>query len=458
MGSIFFQDPSTEGAPGIWELEDAMRHQAMGRWPTIPATVPDWVKRGPDGALPIDQADYVLGKGWFNGQPYPNLHAYMDAAGGAFSRGSDATYFGKSGQMRTAGPNVLRLTHDRVTGEALGYLSESSRVNMLANSKFEGALSGTPGSTPTGWSSVGSTGAMDVSGSKLPGASKITFSIPSSGGQLLMQQSVSLAARTAYLFSVEIDVSEGDLSVWQYIGLSSAPTGSTVEWLIDGAVAEGHTLLVTGRHVIGVRVTTGDTAGSSILRLGAGVQGSVAMISATFDLPQLEAGQFRSSYIPTPTSSAATRLADNLTFARAGSPEATVFIRGRTPRVSLISGSTLWQWDSGSANSRHVLYWLDRRLRYLTTNAGISSNLDLGALAGNTDFGVAVSFKDGMLAGSLNGAPAVVNTGYAGSLPIVTTQRIGRSLAGGEWDGSVARTTIYDRAYSAAKIAGVSAL
>lgn len=131
MGSVYYQEPSTDGAPGIWELEDALRYQVLGRWPTIPATVPDWIKRGPDGALPVDQADYALGKGWFNARPYPNLFAYMDAAGGTFSRGSDATYFDASGILRTAGPGVLRLDHDPATGKALGARLEGARTNLL---------------------------------------------------------------------------------------------------------------------------------------------------------------------------------------------------------------------------------------------------------------------------------------------------------------------------------------
>lgn len=35
MGSVYFQEPSTDGAPGIWELEDALRFQALGKWPGL---------------------------------------------------------------------------------------------------------------------------------------------------------------------------------------------------------------------------------------------------------------------------------------------------------------------------------------------------------------------------------------------------------------------------------------
>ncbi len=35
MGSVYFQEPSTDGAPGIWALEDALRFQALGKWPGL---------------------------------------------------------------------------------------------------------------------------------------------------------------------------------------------------------------------------------------------------------------------------------------------------------------------------------------------------------------------------------------------------------------------------------------
>lgn len=47
---------------------------------------------------------------------------------GTFSRGSGATYFGRDRILRTAGPNVLRLDHDPLTGEALGARLEGSSV------------------------------------------------------------------------------------------------------------------------------------------------------------------------------------------------------------------------------------------------------------------------------------------------------------------------------------------
>ena len=79
-----------------------------------------------------------------------------------FNRGSTGTYFGSDGLMRTAAANEPRFDHDPVTGQSLGLLIEESRTNLVANSTsptFGVALSGisttTDGTTaPDGSSAI----------------------------------------------------------------------------------------------------------------------------------------------------------------------------------------------------------------------------------------------------------------------------------------------------------------
>jgi hypothetical protein len=54
------------------------------------------------------------------------------------TRASEATYWDAFGALRTAPANTLRIDHDPLTGERLGYLIESPATNMLLNSLIDG--------------------------------------------------------------------------------------------------------------------------------------------------------------------------------------------------------------------------------------------------------------------------------------------------------------------------------
>jgi len=114
-------------------------------------------------------------------------------------------------------------------------------------------------------------------------------------------------------------------------------------------------------------------------------------------------------------------------------------VKGRTPRK--ITGGAInvaFQVDDGTANNaRSVYYGTDGRLYALATVGGVSTCvIDLGAVAANTDFAVAVRWADNDFAASLNGGAIVTDT--IGSVPTgLTTARIGRGYSTGYWNSTI---------------------
>lgn len=456
MGSVYFQEPSTDGAPGIWGLADAMRYQALGKWPTIPATVPDWIKRGPDGALPVDQADYALGKGWFAGRPYPNLHAYMDAAGVAFSRGSVGTYFDSAGILRTAGPNVLRLDHDPLTGKALGARMEGARTNLYTYSNNFAHASWTK-------SNVIVAPSADADPSGGPGSTKSISTLGTTDTRQVVQ-TLTFDLGATYTASVFAKAAEYDFVRLPYPGLSFGATTSVFD-IVNGTVSftrgspnaqisklqngwsrasMSKTAISTASGVSGAgSVLVGDNTSYS----GDGVSGGLI-----FGM-QLEAAPFMSSYIPT-SGGAAQRLVDDLSIDRTAPQEGTVVIEGRTPRgVSPIS-QCLWQWGAIAANRHFIVRRTSRVMSYVLAISSVSVvTLDMAAVEDDADFRVAVSWRSGQISASLNGGSAVVSTAFSGEFPAASPILVGRSQDFDQaWFGTVARLGIFDRAYSPAEL------
>jgi hypothetical protein len=109
-----------------------------------------------------------------------------------FTRGSTATYFGPDGLMRTASVNEPRFDHDPVSGQSLGLLVESSKINLITNSIF---LSNMPDKT-----NVTVTDNSIISPDGTQNASKI-IETPAVASHLLSQLNVSTTQNTTYTIS-----------------------------------------------------------------------------------------------------------------------------------------------------------------------------------------------------------------------------------------------------------------
>ncbi len=104
----------------------------------------------------------------------------------------------------------------------------------------------------------------------------------------------------------------------------------------------------------------------------------------------------------------------------------------------------VWQIDDGTENER---YRIERNssneIHVIATDGGVDqADLNLGTVADLTDLKVAVRLAANDFAASLDGAAVVTDT--SGTLPTVTTSRLGMDTSGNEWGSPIGWAKMFD--------------
>lgn len=162
----------------------------------------------------------------------------------------------------------------------------SRRVNLLINSGFAGAATGSPGTAPTGWSLLGNGGSISsYTASDGAGGFVLEF-IASSNRQFIAQGTPVLQPNSSASFTVLLVATSG-LSLEQLVTATGAPPSTVVTFTINGVAGPSNRVPVAG-DIIGMTFTTGSTAGSVVLRLGVGTSstttGQASFAKASFAL------------------------------------------------------------------------------------------------------------------------------------------------------------------------------
>lgn len=159
---------------------------------------------------------------------------------------------------------------------------------QLANSAFVGAVSGTPGTVPTGWTLSANGGTLAA-----PGDGTLTFSATVNRQNIAVTP--TLAASETKTFSAKVVANPNSLVFNQLVLALNPPAGATVATYANGgAVSSGSYIPVPG-DLLAVVITTTGTSGSVILRLGLGCT-ATATGSVTLSEPQFENGSSRTAY------------------------------------------------------------------------------------------------------------------------------------------------------------------
>lgn len=219
-----------------------------------------------------------------------------------FTRASSATRVNSSGLIETVSSDVARIDYDPVTLAAKGLLIEEQRTNLLLQSGWAGAVAGTPGTAPTSWVFGLSGGTLGVSAAEI--GNELTFS--ATAERHYITQVCAASANTTYRLTAQVTANIG-VQLQQMLVSGGAPAGATITFEANGTAVVGSYVPVAGDRVAVVLVVAG-TAGNFSARVGIGTS-STATGSVSLKYPQLEAGSFATSYIPT-TSATVTRAAD----------------------------------------------------------------------------------------------------------------------------------------------------
>ena len=370
-----------------------------------------------------------------------------------FTRASTATYFDSAGVLQSAAIDAPRLDYDPATLAAQGLLIEEARTNLLLQSGWAGATSGSPGAAPTSWGLGFGTGTVTtvVSSTAGPIASAVRFDYDNTE-RVFFDQAITVTSGTQYAFSIYVEALSGAVA-GDVLTVTNGTTSGTVNTFVTSPS-------VTGRYTL---LFTANGNGTVFLRAGAGTTAALTGTgSITLSRPQCEAGAFPTSYIPT-TTTALTRAAD-LASVNTLSPwfnasEGTIFCQGFTPPGLANFPAIGPALSDGTANNRMIAYVFTNGFYGGATTSGVSQ--------GNTTVNVtptigaqyrfATAYANNDTQSALNGTASTVDNTY--TVPTVNQMRINTNgtASGNLLNSWIQRITYYPRRLSQAELAAITA-
>ena len=210
-----------------------------------------------------------------------------------FTRASTATFVGSNGLIQSAAINAARFDHDPVTLACKGLLIEESRTNLFSSTNLND------------WSAARVTKTAITGIGLTNQATTLTIS---ETGSIYIFRGATLTTSVAYAISVRVKA--GTVASFSFADLTDGKYSrgfnlSTNQWATSGGAAEFTNYTVTPNIdgwflVSAIYTPTGATGVKNIaFLLGSSVVGQ----TVSYDTPQIEAGSFPTSYIPTVASS-----------------------------------------------------------------------------------------------------------------------------------------------------------
>jgi len=347
-----------------------------------------------------------------------------------------------------AGPSTVTISNisvQQVTFASIGLRVEESRANLLANPRDFTQASWVKSNVTTTHDQLGIDGVANA-------ASKVLDTAVY--GSHVFQSNTATTVSTTYTFSAVLKQS-GSLP-WVLFGQDVAGVGFFSFNLTTGAFGSTTAGTYISRSVINegggwwrVSITysaANTTSGGAIFISGNGDSSSPTYTGTgtngfIIDCAQLEVGSFATSIIP----SQSTRAADvNVSTANIPGATGTVVISAVAPNNSS-STQVLYSIDDGTSANRFTITRAASGTigaQWIVANTLQASLNSVASVSGNSAFKVAVAWSAGNFALSLNGATPV--TASSGSIPTVTSRRLGMNFSNGQmWNSTIKSVAEY---------------
>lgn len=348
-----------------------------------------------------------------------------------FTRASgDASHWDENALLVYAATNEPRFDHHPVTSEARGLLPEGQGENISLQSE----------DLATVW---GSSGGMSVTTNDrvAPDGNITADKLDNTGG--VSTDNVNQTINTG------ATIASKDFKVSLFVYFASTGT-KTIRMRGTGATQEAESLpfsvteVNVWRRYDVMKSFTGAADGNNIfVALYPGEFGVGTGVGWFWGIDTKQAS-FVTSYIPT-TTAAVTRSADvcSATITSLLGSANTLVISARTG----YGAGVVVQLDDGTENERYrVERNASNELRLFVTDGGVeqvgASGLNLGTVADLTDFTLAIRLAANDFASSLDGAAVVTDT--SGTLPTVTTIRVGMDTSNDEWNSTIAEIKLFN--------------
>jgi hypothetical protein len=139
----------------------------------------------------------------------------------------------------------------------------SARVNLLTNTAFTGAVAGSPGTAPTSWSFVLSTGQIvSLNGDEL--------TVSATSQRLVLGQTINYLANSINRMTFVLGQNTGAIAASQIFAWNQAIAGASESFFANGVSQTAATYSPVPGDLLEYRLTIGATAGGSTIRLGIG--------------------------------------------------------------------------------------------------------------------------------------------------------------------------------------------
>jgi hypothetical protein len=213
--------------------------------------------------------------------------------GAQLVEGSSAqTYFPTTDRL-----NVPRLSY--MYGSCPALLLEPQRTNLVQNSGWVGG-----GTTPTNWALVVGSGTSTPTTS-IKNTSVTAYRFQGTSQRQIFVQTISVTNGTSYTMSIYVESVTTASSIFNAI----LPSGTgTTTFYRNGVLANGSDTIIAGSYYTCVFVAT--ATGTADFRFGLGCNG-LATADYILSMPQVEVGAYATTFILSPTTASATRIADS---------------------------------------------------------------------------------------------------------------------------------------------------
>ena len=405
---------------------------------------------------------------WTRARAVPSLDlrfadnkSLTDAVTGAslitFTRASSGTFVGSAGVLQTAATDVPRFDHNPTTSESLGLLVEEARTNSVTNNTMVGAVAGTPGTNPTGWTfATAQSNGLTISIVGTGVENGINYIDYRFNGTTVASPNacafgfVNAAAATGQTWTASMywKLAAGSATGaanWQLGIIENTAVGTFVTGAFYTQTTPTSAALITQRPTATRTLSGGVTVGLVSHTMNITVAGNTAIdFTIRIGMPQLEQGAFATSVIPT-TSATVTRAADVVSITGSAfsgwynQTEGTVYHQGKTPTVA-----NFFSIDDNTVNNRITSYMTSTTAPFLFVQTGGAAiaNLTSSAITAGSLFAQANAYKAADFAISTNGG--TVSTASSGAVPVVNKMVIGASVGGGApVNGTIKRLTYW---------------
>lgn len=381
-----------------------------------------------DGIIPPFEFDWDFAR-------RGNLDANQGRPAITNTRASDKTYFDNAGVLQTATTNEAGFDHVLVNGVwmPVGPRFEEARTNLFTRS--EEADDGD-------WTKLNCTVVADQ-GASIDGNTNADEIVDDTSNNLhFWQQKPTVSDNTVYTMTAYIE--DVDLG-WMQIAIRKKNNSIDRVWF---DIANGTVGTVGGGITASVEALPNNIYRfrASLDILAGGATPDFNFATQTADNQNnyvgteeslyiwgtgLEAGAFPLSYIAT-TTTAVTRAADIATMAADIGVTRSILLKARTAPGLSSDDQVFLQRDDGTTNNLiQIVRQSDGNIHFVVREAGSESfDRDLGAMADDTPFTVALRAAPGDFAASLDGA---IPSSDTGDMPTgIDISRLGHNEAGVE--------------------------